>query len=152
MNSLKMFFIDKKYGIVVVKAIKAAFILKERLNFTDIVNKDNKIQITKNRMLNVFSDDVHKNIIENIENDKPLNYIQDYELEYREGLPTKLELGTLIYFPFKNSEFVYFKESDEKCYYPEQNSLIVVENPLEIISDDNLNNFKIIIGKNNIHI
>ena len=42
MNSLKMFFIDKKYGIVVVIAIIAAFILKERLNFTDIVNKDNK--------------------------------------------------------------------------------------------------------------
>ena len=146
-----MFFIDKKYGIVVVIAIIAAFILKERINFTNVI-QDSKIQITKNRMLNVFSDDVHKNIIENIENDKPLNYIQDYELEYHEGLPAKLELGTLIYFPFKNSEFVYFKESNEKCHYPEKNSLIVVENPLEIISDDNLNNFKVIIGKNNIHI
>ena len=152
MNSLKMFFIDKKYGIVVVIAIIAAFILKERINFTDIVIKDSKIQITKNRMLNVFSDDVHKNILENIENDKPLNYIQNYELEYHEGLPKQLKTGTLIYFPFKNSEFVYFKESDDTCYYPEKNSLIVVENPLEIISDDNLNNFKVIIGKNNIHI
>ena len=151
MNSFKMFFIDKKYGIVVVIAIIAAFILKERINFTNVI-QDSKIQITKNRMLNVFSDDVHKNIIENIENDKPLNYIQDYELEYHEALHATLELGTLIYFPFKNSEFVYFKESNEKCYYPEKNSLIVVENPLEIISDDNLNNFKVIIGKNNIHI
>ena len=42
-------------------------------------------------MLNVFSNDVHKIILENIENDKPLNYIQNYELEYHEGLPEKLE-------------------------------------------------------------
>lgn len=152
MNSLKMFFIDKKYGIVVVIAIIAAFILKDKVNFTDVITQDDKIKITKNRMLNVFSDDVHQNIIENIENDKPLNYIQNYELEYHEGLPEQLKLGTLIYFPFKNPEFVYFKESDDKCYYPEKNSLIVVENPLEIISDDNLNNFKVIMGKNNIHI
>ena len=152
MNSLKMFFIDKKYGIVVVIVIIAAFILKDKVNFTDVITQDDKIKITKNRMLNVFSDDVHQNIIENIENDKPLNYIQNYELEYHEGLPKQLKLGTLIYFPFKNPEFVYFKESNDKCYYPEKNSLIVVENPLEIISDDNLNNFKVIIGKNNIHI
>tara|TARA_B100000902_G_scaffold283902_1_gene269890 strand:+ start:278 stop:736 length:459 start_codon:yes stop_codon:yes gene_type:complete len=152
MNSLKMFFIDKKYGIVVVIAIIAAFILKDKVNFTDIVIKDSKIEITKNRMLNVFSNDVHKIILENIENDKPLNYIQNYELEYHEGLPEKLELGTLIYFPVKNSEFVYFKESNEKCYYPTENSLIIIEKPLEIISNDNLTNFKVIIGKNNIHI
>lgn len=151
MNSLKMFFIDKKYGIVIFVIIIAAFILKERINFTNVI-QDGKIKITKNRMLNVFSDDVHKIILENIENDKPLNYIQNYELEYQEGLPEKLKLGTLLYFPFENPEFVYFKESGDTCYYPEKNSLIVVENPLEIISDDNLNNFKVIIGKNNIHI
>ena len=38
-----------------------------------------------------------------------------------------------------------------KCYYPDK-TVLLVENPLEIVSDDNLNNFKIIIGKNNIHI
>ena len=152
MNSVKLFLIDKKYGIVIFVIIIAAFILKDRINFTDVVIDDNKLKINSSRMLNVFSDDVYKNIIENIENVKPLNFIQDYELDYHEGLPDKLELGTLLYFPYKNSEFVYFKKSDGVCYYPEQNSLIVVETPLEIISDDNLNNFKVIIGKNNIHI
>ena len=152
MNSFKLFLIDKKYGIVIFVIIIAAFVLKDRINFTDVIVDKNKLKVTSSRMLNVFSDDVCKNIIENIENDKPLEYIQDYYLDYHEGLPEKLELGTLLYFPYKNSEFVYFKESDKKCYYPEQNSLIVVENPLEIISEDNLNNFKVIIGKNNIHI
>ena len=43
-------------------------------------------------MLNVFSERT-KNILKN-ENVKPLNFIQDYELDYHEGLPDKLELGT----------------------------------------------------------
>lgn len=152
MNSVKLFLIDKKYGIVIFIIIIAAFILKDRVNFTDVIIEENKLIIKSNRMLNVFSDDVHKNIIKNIENDNPLDHIKDYKLEYHEGLPEKLELGTLLYFPYKNSEFVYFKNSDDVCYYPIENSLIIVENPLEIISDDNLNNFKVIIGKNNIHI
>ena len=152
MNSVKLFLIDKKYGIVIFIIIIAAFILKDRVNFTDVIVEEHNLVVKSNRMLDVFSDDVYKNIIKNIENDKPLEYIKDYKLEYHEGLPEKLEQGTILYFPYKNSEFVYFKNSDGVCYYPVENSLIVVENPLEIISDDNLNNFKVIIGKNNIHI
>ena len=59
-------------------------------------------------MLNVFSDDVHKNIIENIENDKPLNYIKDYELEYQEGLPTKIDIRYTYIFSFQKLRICIF--------------------------------------------
>jgi hypothetical protein len=149
MNSIKLFLLDKKYGVIIIIMFVLAFIAKDNINFKD-VPIETKLLIIKKRMLNVFSNDVLKNLLKKIENDESLDYIQNYELEYHEGLPETLEVGTLLYFPYKNTEFIYFKESNEVCYYPEKNSLIVVEKPLEIISDDNLNNFKVIIGKNNI--
>ena len=151
MNSIKLFLLNKKYGVIIIIMFILAFIAKDKINFKD-VPIDTKLLITKKRMFNVFSNDVLKDLLKKIENNEPLEYIQDYKLNYQEGLPEKIDIGTLLYFPHENTEFVYFKESDKVCYYPEKNSLIVVENPLEIISDDKLNNFKVIIGKNNIHI
>ncbi len=151
MNSIKLFLLNKKYGVIIIIMCILAFIAKDKINFKD-VPIDTKLLITKKRMFNVFSNDVLKDLLKKIENNEPLEYIQDYKLNYQEGLPEKIDIGTLLYFPYENTEFVYFKESDKVCYYPEKNSLIVVENPLEIISDDKLNNFKVIIGKNNIHI
>tara|TARA_Y100000996_G_scaffold379416_1_gene332692 strand:+ start:1257 stop:1712 length:456 start_codon:yes stop_codon:yes gene_type:complete len=151
MNSIKLFLLNKKYGVIIIIMFILAFIAKDKINFKD-VPIDTKLLITKKRMFNVFSNDVLKDLLKKIENNEPLEYIQDYKLNYQEGLPEKIDIGTLLYFPYENTEFVYFKESDKVCYYPEKNSLIVVENPLEIISDDKLNNFKVIIGKNNIHI
>ena len=108
---------------------------------------------TKKRMFNVFPSDVLKDLLKKIEKNESLDYFQNYSLDYQEGLPETLEVGTFLYFPYENSEFVYFKEANDKiCYYPDKNSLLIIENPLKIISDDNLNNFKVIIGKNNIHI
>jgi len=151
MNSIKLFLLDKKYGVIIIIMFVLIFVAKDKINFKD-VHVDRKLLVTKKRMFNVFSNDVLKDLVEKIENNESLDYIKNYELHYQEGLPEKIDIGTLLYFPYENSEFVYFKESNEVCYYPDKNSLIIVENPLEIVSDDNLNNFKIIIGKNNIHI
>ena len=151
MNSIKLFLLDKKYGVIIIIMFVLIFVAKDKINFKD-VHIDRKLLVTKKRMFNVFSNDVLKDLVEKIENNESLDYIKNYELRYQEGLPEKIDIGTLLYFPYENSEFVYFKESNEVCYYPDKNSLIIVENPLEIVSDDNLNNFKIIIGKNNIHI
>ena len=153
MNYIKLFFPHKKYGVIIIIIIVFAlvFTYKDNIHFKD-VPIETKLLVTKKRMLNVFSNAVLKDLLKNIENDEPLEYIKNYELEYHEGLPETLEIGTLLYFPYENYEFVYFKESNKLCYYPDKNSLLVVEKPLKIISDNNLNNFKIIIGKNNIHI
>lgn len=151
MNSVKLFLLDKKYGVIIIIMFVLIFVAKDKINFKD-VHVDRKLLVTKKRMFNVFSNDVLKDLLDKIENNESLDYIKNYELQYQEGLPEKIDIGTLLYFPYENYEFVYFKESNEVCYYPDKNSLIIVENPLEIVSDDNLNNFKIIIGKNNIHI
>jgi len=151
MNSIKLFFLDKKYGVIIIIIFVLAFIAKGKINFKD-VHIDKKILVTKKRMFNVFSNDVLKDLLKKIENNESLDYFQNYSLDYQEGLPETLEVGTLLYFPYENSEFVYFKESNKICYYPDKNSLLIIEKPLEIISNDNLNNFKVITGKNNIHI
>jgi len=152
MNSIKSFFLNKKYGVIIIIIFILAFIAKDKINFKD-VHIDKKILVTKKRMFNVFPSDVLKDLLKKIEKNESLDYFQNYSLDYQEGLPETLEVGTFLYFPYENSEFVYFKEANDKiCYYPDKNSLLIIENPLKIISDDNLNNFKVIIGKNNIHI
>ena len=103
-------------------------------------------------MFNVLPEDVHKNIIKKIVNDMPISFISGYKLKYVEGIKNKINPGTILYFPYKNSNFLYFKETDNICYYPEENSLLIVDKPLEVITSDNLENFKVIIGKNNISI
>ena len=57
MNSVKLFLIDKKYGIVIFIIIIAAFILKDRVNFTDVIVEEHNLVVKSNRMLDVFSDD-----------------------------------------------------------------------------------------------
>lgn len=153
MNTITTLLNSQKYNIIIIVLAVIVFILHDKLHFTNI-NKstDFVINFPKKRMLNVLPYDVHKNLLKKIENGVPISFINGYDLQYIEGLNKEIPEDTLLYFPYDNKEFVYFREDNNTCYYPEENSLLIFKKPIEIVSDEELHNFKIIIGKNNITI
>lgn len=153
MDTVSTLLASRKYGIIIIVLAVIVFILHDKLHFTNIdKSTDFIIKFPKKRMFNVLPNDVHKNLLKKIENDELISFINGYDLEYIEGLDKEIPKDTLLYFPYDNEELVYFKEDTNTCYYPEENSLLIIDKPIEIVSDDNLNNFKVIIGKNNITI
>jgi hypothetical protein len=153
MDTVTTLIASRKYGVIIIVLAVVVFILYDKLHFTDIDKpKQFIINFPKKRMFNVLPDDVHKNMLKKIENGEHISFINGYDLEYIEGLDKEIPKDTLLYFPYDNKELLYFKEDTNTCYYPEKNSLLIIDKPIEIVTNDNLNNFKVIIGKNNITI